>query len=125
MLSSKLVNAIKTDKLSKDVEFSKPKTIAIDFDRTFTLDVETWTKTIELFKLAGWQVICISSRGESPENRKHLQKYLPNIPILLTNNSPKSIYSRENGYNVDVWVDDTPCSIPSTTEFTKYIENIK
>jgi tetratricopeptide (TPR) repeat protein len=41
----------------------------------------------------------------------------------LTNNSPKSIYSRENGYNVDVWVDDTPCSIPSTTEFTKYIEN--
>jgi hypothetical protein len=80
-------------------------TISIDYDGTFTLDPEAWTKAIDIFRRAGFRVICITSR-------------FPNVPIgpfpgevFYACGAHKWDFAHENGIEVDVWVDDWPAQV--------------
>jgi len=79
--------------------------IAIDHDGTFSLLPEVWTKAIALFREAGANVFCITSR-------------FPNVPItgmpvpvFYTCGQPKWEWAYENGVQVDIWIDDMPSCI--------------
>lgn len=39
-----------------------PLTIAIDFDDTFTADVNAWTAVIQTLQSFGHRVVCVSAR---------------------------------------------------------------
>ena len=79
--------------------------IALDYDRTFTLMPNEWTRVIEIFRSAGAEVFCITSR-------------FPNVPITefpgkvhYTCGQLKWEWAHEHGLNVDIWIDDMPACI--------------
>lgn len=79
--------------------------IALDHDGTFTALPEQWTQAIEIFRAAGANVFCITSR-------------FPNVPIVgfpghvyYTCGQPKWEWAHENGIHVDIWIDDMPSCI--------------
>ncbi len=84
-------------------------TIGLDFDDTFTADPDFWIKFIELARSFGHVVICVSGRRETFDNRRKLESALPDgVKVLLSYDQPKADYARENGYIVDIWIDDKP-----------------
>lgn len=96
-------------------------TIAIDFDDTFTADVEFWTKMIELAQRYGHQVICVSARHDDDYHRQQLTDSLPDgVPVLLSELHPKYDYAKDHGYSVDIWIDDVPEAIGSTLKLPGY-----
>lgn len=90
-------------------------TIAIDFDDTFTADVEFWTEWIYLARKYQHTVICVSARRDVIEHRQELRDSLPaGIPVLLSYDQPKHDYAKAQGYDVDIWIDDCPEAVGST-----------
>lgn len=91
-----------------------PLTIAIDFDDTFTADCEAWRMVIKVLQSRGHQVICVSARYDELGNRQELRQALPDgVPVLLSCNTPKRLFARQYGYEVDIWIDDMPEAIPT------------
>ena len=82
-----------------------PVNISLDFDGTFTAMPNEWTKAIEIFRAAGANVFCITSR-------------FPNVPITgfpgdvhYTCGQAKWEWAHEHGLKVDIWIDDIPYCI--------------
>ncbi len=93
-------------------------TIAIDFDDTFTADVEAWTAAIKELQRHGHQVICVSARRNVIEHRQELSRSLPeNVKVLLSYDMPKRAYAKKEGFTVDIWIDDKPEAIPTKEEY--------
>lgn len=80
-------------------------TIALDHDGTYTTDPAAWTKCIEIWRAAGFEVICITSRFPNVP--------LPPLPIPVhyTCGQPKWEWAHEHGMQVDIWIDDWPSCI--------------
>lgn len=79
--------------------------IALDHDGTFTALPNEWTEAIKIFRAAGVNVFCITSR-------------FPNVPIrgfpgevFYTCGQPKWEWAHDNGVQVDIWIDDWPACI--------------
>ena len=92
---------------------SRPgKTIALDFDGTFTADPELWQGFVRDALRAGHRVVVVSCRTENTENRRTIRQQLGEIgrkvPIVLTSHRPKRMCAQLEGYDVDVWIDDQP-----------------
>lgn len=84
-------------------------TIAIDFDDTFTADPKLWTEVIQKIQERGHRIICVSARRDVLEHRQALQAVLPEkVPILLSYDVPKREFALKHGYDVDIWIEDTP-----------------
>lgn len=84
-------------------------TIAIDFDDTFTADVELWTAFIAMAQGRGHRVVCVSAREERIENRRELTAALPfSVDIFLSNETPKKQFVEALGVYPDIWIDDIP-----------------
>jgi hypothetical protein len=89
-------------------------TIAIDFDRTFTSDVEMWRLIIRLFARRGHTVLCVTGRTESNYSRLELATTFGEATfklfkeIIFCDHSPKRIATLRRGYKVDIWIDDLP-----------------
>lgn len=93
-------------------DVDKKLTFCLDFDGTFTADVELWTKWIEMAQSRGHRVICITGRRELFENRRELDDALPdNVDIFFSYDMPKMDYAEDAGITVDVWIDDWPSLI--------------
>lgn len=95
-------------------------TIAIDYDDTFTADVNAWSKVIEVLQLAGHDVVCISARRDELNQRRELEAALPKgVRVLLSYGDPKQLYATSRGVNVDIWIDDCPEAIPTKQDMVR------
>lgn len=89
-------------------------TIAIDFDDTFTADVEMWSHVIAEFQRFGHSVVCVSARRNELGHRQELTQALPEgVSVLLSYDAPKRLYAKSQGVDVDIWIDDMPEAIPT------------
>lgn len=86
--------------------------VAIDFDDTFTADSKAWRAVIEVLRATGHQVICVSARADSERDREELKAALPKgVHILLSEQCPKRVFAMRHGYDVDIWIEDTPLAV--------------
>ena len=89
-------------------------TIAIDFDRTFTSDIDFWRGVIADAVARGHRVLCVTGRTDSAKSRAELGRVFgPHAFSQLTccifcNHSPKRAAVLSRGYRIDVWIDDLP-----------------
>lgn len=92
--------------------------ISLDFDDTFTADPVAWTQVAELLTDSGHEVICISGRTSSDENRSELRSALPSCinRICLCGIVSKRYYARTHGIDVDIWIDDSPSRVVSARD---------
>lgn len=105
----------------------RPTVIAIDFDRTFTSDVEFWRLFIRQAVARGHTVLCVTGRTDTPYSRLQLATVFGEATFsLLTdcvfcNHSPKRLRTQQLGYKIDIWIDDMPEGIGATDpqEFKK------
>jgi hypothetical protein len=95
-------------------------TIAIDFDRTFTSDVEFWRFFIKHAVKRGHTVLCVTGRTESVYSKLEMATLFgEEVFQLLTacvfcNHSPKRAATVARGYTIDIWIDDMPEGIGAT-----------
>lgn len=95
-------------------------TVAIDFDDTFTSDVDTWREVIVLLQRSGHRVICVSARRNEIGHRQELMRALPDgVKVLLAYDVPKRLYAKSQGVDVDIWIDDAPESIPTKDDLLR------
>lgn len=94
--------------------------IAIDFDRTFTADVEFWRFFIHAAARRGHNVLCVTGRSPTPTGRAELLAVFGDNTLKLLkdlifcDHSPKRKKTRELGYTVDIWIDDLPEGVGAT-----------
>ena len=79
--------------------------IALDYDRTFTLDREFWAEVMDLAEARGHEVLCITCRRPS--------ETITDMPcrIIYSSREPKVSVPEASGITIDVWIDDDPWSI--------------
>lgn len=95
-------------------------TVAIDFDDTFTADCETWREVILLMQRSGHRVICVSARRNDLSHRQELTQALPDgVVVLLSYDTPKRLFAKSQGFDVDIWIDDMPEAIPTKDEMMR------
>lgn len=95
----------------------KQLTISIDYDDTFTAAPELFSLFIREAQKEGHRVICISARRDEIGHRQELMNALPHgVQVLLSYDTPKKQFARQNGIAVDIWIDDMPEAIPTREE---------
>lgn len=86
--------------------------VSIDYDGTFTADPEIWTEIIKLLQARGHQVICTTNRrAESPGSQEVRNNLEALVPIVFAGNQFKRDAAKQQGWKVDVWMDDNPGTI--------------
>lgn len=94
--------------------------MALDFDRTFTSDVEFWRFFVLMAVKRGHEVICVTGRTPTPTGRAELLNVFGESTLKLLkdlifcDHSPKRQRTRELGYTVDIWIDDLPEGVGAT-----------
>lgn len=89
--------------------------IALDYDDTFTADRVAWTKAMAIMLEYGHEVLIVSSRRDTPENRRQIMIDVTwiagNDDIHLVYDEPKHDAMIRKGIKVDIWIDDNPKAI--------------
>lgn len=88
-------------------------TISIDYDKTFSSDPEMWGKFAKSSAASGNQVVMISRRPDTEQDRNEIIAALGDYAssfstVLLVGDQFKDAAAKAAGINVDVWVDDSP-----------------
>jgi hypothetical protein len=88
------------------------KTIAIDFDDTYTANPKMFNKIIDIFKENDYKVCICTSRD--PKKSMDVEK--SNVRsivdyIFFTDGEPKKEFMESLGIKIDIWIDDFPKSI--------------
>jgi hypothetical protein len=85
------------------------KNIAVDYDDTYTADVELFETFIKSAKSKGHVVFIVTFRNEKTHPIDGITH-----EIFYTNGTPKAEYMRGIGLEVDIWIDDWPELIGAT-----------
>lgn len=89
-------------------------TIALDFDCTFTADIEFWRLFVQLCAKRGHAVVLVTARYDTPENHALVRDVIgaPTVRLLsglvFTSRGPKRPRAAARGYKIDIWIDDLP-----------------
>ena len=89
-------------------------TIGLDFDCTFTADIEFWRLFVHLCVKRGHRVCLVTARHDTPENHALVRDVIgaPTVQLLsgivFTDRGAKRAAALANGYKIDIWVDDLP-----------------
>jgi hypothetical protein len=85
--------------------------IAIDLDGTLDRDPELWRMFIALCQQRGHWVCCVTARSEE-DSEEAVEPWLAQhnllLPVFYSNRHSKVDYMEFNGYQVDIWIDDSP-----------------
>lgn len=103
-------------------------TISLDFDQTFTAAPGLWRSFIADATARGSRVVCITRREDTPENRDAITSAFGDLYdalgglVLCGPSAQKRDAAEAAGLAVDIWIDDTPETIPSgeTRSAVKY-----
>jgi hypothetical protein len=106
-------------------------TIAFDFDRTFTSDVELWRFVILCMLQRGHKVLCVTGRSDTAYSRLQLaatfgQAVFSRLhAVVFCDHAPKRAATRAKGYVIDIWIDDMPEGVGATDKkIFKQLENL-
>ena len=89
-------------------------TFGIDFDKTITADPEFFRDLIELIRDHGHRAVIVTGRSDefpwSHEVRVWVQEYFADtrLPIVFAAAKWKRQAALEEGYVIDIWMDDFP-----------------
>lgn len=106
-------------------------TIALDFDCTFTSDIEFWRGFVESATRRGHTVICVTGRTESPEKRQEVESIFGADTvarlgaIIFCNHTPKRLCATAAGWDINIWIDDFPEAITSDQTTIRALELVK
>jgi HK97 family phage prohead protease len=94
-------------------------TIALDFDRTFTAAPGLWRSFISDATNRGARVVCITRRENTDENAAEIREAFASDfealagLVMCGTGTQKRDAAKAAGLDVDIWIDDTPETIPS------------
>jgi hypothetical protein len=94
--------------------------ISIDYDQTFTAAPGLWRSFIADATARGNRVVCITRREDSEKNREELRLAFDGVDLsqllLAGPDVQKRAAASAAGLEVDIWIDDTPETIPAQPE---------
>lgn len=88
--------------------------IALDFDRTFTSDVEFWRMFVLRATQRGHAIICVTGRTDCPRNHAEVaavfgpECFARLSGCVFCSHAPKRAVVESRGHAVDIWIDDLP-----------------
>lgn len=89
--------------------------VAIDYDGTWKEAPQLWEAVSDAIKDNGGNCICITSRATDTKNKELEKSIGKHMKILYANGKPKEKIAKDNGYRVNVWIDDKPETIKANT----------
>jgi hypothetical protein len=91
--------------------------IGIDYDNTWTADIQLWNDFYWMAKKSGHQCIIVTGRKKWSEDM-HRGILPQGIEIVYAPNQFKEHAALKAGYKVDIWIDDMPGMIQETKILT-------
>lgn len=83
------------------------KTIAIDYDDTYTLHPEMWEGIISIMLSYGFTVYIITYRHSTQFSDMNME--IPGVTdYIFTSGKAKRKYCLDNGLHIAIWIDDSP-----------------
>jgi hypothetical protein len=94
--------------------------IALDYDKTWTLDPETWRWVVGAFQRAGHEVRIVTIRDERHDRTAPLTALEQHLPVIYTRGVAKRFFMMHfvPDFPVDIWIDDKPETILHNSETT-------
>lgn len=98
--------------------------IAVDFDKTFTSDIEFWRLFIAQAVRRGHTVLCVTGRTDSERSRHEMKALFGEYifsklaTIIFCDHCPKRDCAAKKGWEVDIWIDDFPESVGAPDQVT-------
>jgi hypothetical protein len=92
-------------------------TIAIDFDDTFTRDPDLWSRFVVMCQNRGYKPIMVTMRFPTQHGgMEDAIELFGAVNVYFTGHHLKKPFMELHNIHVDVWIDDTPESIPNLVE---------
>lgn len=91
--------------------------IAVDFDKTFTSDIEFWRAFIAQAVRRGHTVLCVTGRNDSERSRNEMKALFGEYvfsrlaALIFCDHCPKRDCAARHDWAVDIWIDDFPESV--------------
>lgn len=100
--------------------------IAIDFDHTYDADHDLFESFIRLIQRRGHQPLLVTKREGYGEWFREVDEAVPDeVPRIFCGKSYKSDVVEEEGWEVDIWVDDSPEFIHSKSALKDRLDDVK
>lgn len=118
--SSVGMRSLQAWKEARAVAASNGLLISIDYDQTFTAAPGLWRSFITDATARGNRVCCITRRADTEKNREELRLAFDGVDlsqlVLAGPDVQKRAAASAAGLEVDIWIDDTPETIPAQPE---------
>lgn len=118
--SSVGLRSLEAWKAARAVAAHEGLTISIDYDQTYTAAPGLWRSFIADATGRGNRVVCITRREDNEKNREELRLAFADVElsqlILAGPERQKRDAAAAAGLTVDIWIDDSPQTIPSHPE---------
>lgn len=96
------------------------KTIALDYDDTYTADPILWENFIKHAHHRGHRIYIVTLRGDHQTyggNFEELSVFF-GVSTIFCNGRPKQEVTKELGISIDIWIDDNPLGILEGSKYT-------